>query len=296
MDIFSIFRKRKKYLDVLQEYFTKKSHEGLSSATLKKHQFFYANIREFFEINRMMDLPVTEIKLRVMEELRAWLLSSPHGRSCSIGHASRHIEHCVAAMDYAVLMEYTKYNPISAIPCKRDRTKDAVSLTTGEILRVMNYEAKSKTVELVVDLFLFQCFTGLSYGDLWCIKKMKYKGVEFLSSGREKNGQKYYAVFNQYARAIYKKHDGQFPFVCNQVYNKTIRKVIKNLGIQKHITTHVGRKTYATLKFNLGQSLESIAIELGNTPEILRRNYITKGPERLLIELEKVGELQLIPN
>jgi len=297
MKLFNLFNKTPEFAPILKEYF---SHHGrgLKDSTIEKHLFYYQNIERFLNEN-YPGIRIGDIRVKHMEHLRTYILEA---RACKIGHASRHIEHCKAAFDYAVLMEYHDRNPISAIESKRDKIKEPVSLTETEIKKIINHNFKSKGWQLAADLFLFQCFTGLSYIDLWLYKIEEEKiGGEIYrwvtsAHGRGKNNKPYHSELNEYAETIHNKYNGEFPKMTNQSYNRLIKRISFSLNIHKDLSSHNARKTYATLRWMQGRSLDSIADELGNSPEMTRKRYITPGRDRVRNESVRLRGIPLFKN
>jgi len=287
MDLLRIFRRSKPLLEVLSEYFTKKGI-GLKESTHEKHKFYYKNIELFLASKKKSDIMLHEVKPPLMEELRVWLYETRS--SCSKGHASRHIKHCKEAFRHAVKLGYYSHNPIEAVEIENDKTNEPVSLKPQEIYKLLRAEFTNKNFDLVTDLFLFQCFTGLSYIDLWKYEIKKENGIDWITSpeGRGKNGRIYWVEFNDYAADIHEKYGGHFPQITNQSYNRTIKKIALRLGINKELSTHDARKTFATLKYKQGYSIESIADQLGNTPDTTRKHYITKGNDRIKSESRRL--------
>lgn len=294
MKLFNLFNKSPQFIPILKEYF---SHHGrgLKDSTIEKHLFYFQNIERFLNEN-YPDIRIGDIRVKHMEHFRTYILET---KACKIGHASRHIEHCKSAFEYAILMEYHDRNPISAIACQREKLKEPVSLTEAEIKKIMAHNFTSSNWQLTVDLFLFQSFTGLSFIDLWLYKvevermgDQVYKWVTG-PDGRGKNNKPYHSELNEYAEAIHNKYDGKFPKITNQFYNRTIKKIAFALNISKDLSSHNARKTYATLRWIQGRSLDSIADELGNSPEMTRKRYITPGRERVRNESIRLRDVPL---
>lgn len=308
MNLFSLFRpKSKVFTELLKEYFS--SLKGISDSTRQKHSYYYANIVRFLNSSSLSQIQIHEIKIRHMEFMRSWLLdnikSCKRNRKCTLEHASRHIEHCQAAFDYAVMMEYYTYNPIDVIKCQRDKVNEPQSLESPEIMKLLNANFTSKLWTMTADYILFLCFTGLNYMDLWIfnieedtiIVDGKPQIIEWVTSqiGRGKNNKPYSTQFHPEAKRIYKKYNGQFPIITNQAMNRVLKKIAFSLNIDKELSTSIGRKTYSTLRFDQGMSFDAISDELGNTPEILKKHYRTRSKARLKNEISKLKG-PLFPN
>lgn len=293
MNLLKLFRPRTKlFCSVLQEYFAHKART-VKDSTIEKHQYFYQNIIRFLAESELSQVQTHEIKIKHMEMLREWLYQK---RKCTTGHASRHIEHCQAAFDYAVMMEYYTHNPIDVIKCQRDYTGEPVALNEMEIAKIANAEFSSEHWKLVKDLFLFQCYTGLNYMDLWLYVIVEDRGIKWVTSplGRGKNNKPYSVELNEYAEFIHEKHNGEYKHITNQGMNRVLKKIAFALNINKELSTSVGRKTYATLRYNQGMSVDGIADELGNTPRVLNKHYLVRGKQRIIAEIDRLQGVPLL--
>ena len=94
------------------------------------------------------------------------------------------------------------------------------------------------------DLFIFQCYTGLSYADLYEFRVEEEDGEKFIVGDRLKTGQHYRVMLLDKARAILERYDWQLPVITNQKYNYFLK--IAAAGIRDDITSHMGRHTFAT--------------------------------------------------
>lgn len=174
---------------------------------------------------------------------------------------------------------------------KKDKTKDPIFLTVEELDRIKNKLLCSEFLTRIKDLFLFQCYTGLSYVDLyggnWEIEYKDYGNI--LTGTRGKNGQAFFVPLeNELPMTILEKYSFQLPKYENAVYNRTLKELAAICGIDKRITTHTGRKTFATLMDGNGWTRETISLMLGHSKtQTTETYYIGKGSTRLINELKK---------
>lgn len=276
------------FLDVFREFLDKTAVENdLSPDTIKKHQGLFDNIHLFLYTKNLKDCRLSDIKIPLMEELKMWL----HTRltSCTVTHSARHIEMCKRVLRYAVIMEYIEYSPLQALKTKRDRTKEVIHLEPHELVKMMGRSFTSEAYNIVTDLYLFQCFTGLSYGDLWSWHLVRDGKFCFITSERVKTGKTYCTIYTPQAEAILNRYNGSLPKITNQQYNRVLKEVAVLLNINKNLTTHTARKTFATIKNNEGFTLETIADMMGNTPDVARKHYIKGSRERIKNELRRLG-------
>ncbi len=275
------------FLTVLKEYMQKNVIENrISKQTEKKYLFFYNNIYSFLLSTDQLKLKISDVRIKIMEEMRFWIQTQ---RKCSGEHASRHIEICKRMMEYAVRFEYTLHNPISAVKAIRSKTKEVVNLEPAELQKLHESKFEFKSYNEVVDLYLFQSYTGLSYADLYSFEVIEKENRLWIANRRAKNDTPYYVPLFDEAKIIYEKYEGNLPFVVNQSYNRWIKEIAAILNIKKYLTTHTARKTFATTMDSRGWSTKTIADMMGNTQEVLQKHYLAKSTKRIENEMLRLS-------
>lgn len=285
------------FINVVREYLDNESRENsLSDSTNKKYHTFKKNVELFLKTRQQIDLPIDKVDITLMVEFKTWLHKNL--KSCSLTHSSKHIETCKRIMDYATLLKHTQFNPISSMKTKRTRAKEVINLEPEELLKIEKAIFVCDEYYLIRDLYLFQCYTGLSYMDLWryeieksTIDQLGRKKEILLvtcSSGRGKTGKKYWAELTKAAKYIHDKYKGDFPKIDNARYNRYLKELMNHIGINKYLTTHTGRKTFATVKDQEGYSMPVIAGMLGNTEQVARTNYVNQSKKKILAEIEEI--------
>lgn len=169
---------------------------------------------------------------------------------------------------------------------KKDKIKEAIFLTQQEYEHLKNFRCNPEFHNKVKDLFLFQCVTGLSYCDLWSWEIVTKNNIRYIAGKRNKNGNPFMIPLDSEVQRILEKYSGRLPYYQNIVYNRILKEIAKETGIKKRLTTHIGRKTFATLKDCVGWSKESIALMLGHKSiKTTESYYIGKNFDRLEKEL-----------
>lgn len=152
-------------------------------------------------------------------------------------------------------------------------------LTEMELRSIMEMEFHNKRLEQVKDVFLFCCFTGLSYID---VKKlsvddivMDMKGQRWIKIKRKKTDIKSNVPLLPVASKIIEKY-GAFsyqsplgvllPVMSNQKLNQYLKEIASQCGIKKRITFHLSRHTFATtVTLANGVPIESVSKMLGHS-------------------------------
>lgn len=277
----------KTFLEVLQEYIEwHVVNESLAPDTVYRYkQLFIPNIREYFEFANITNILVTDIRARHVEGLYTWLVKKVG--SGKQRYSSRHVELCKRAMAYAVRMEYAEFDPISSVKNRRDKPPEVIHITKQELDQLENTVFETPYLQRVADLYVFQCYTGLSYVDLYNFQTEEVEGVTWIFAKRSKTDRPFYVPLFPTAKRILAKYK-TLPVISNQKYNKYLKQVAQIAGINKRLTTHTGRKTMASLMNEMGLSTKSISELLGNTVRVCETHYLAKNQNRILTELKRL--------
>jgi len=162
-------------------------------------------------------------------------------------------------------------NPYDEFTFKKGKSDDPVYLIESEVKQIINYKPKGaikESLERVRDLFIFQCYTGLSYTDLESFSRDSIQvinGQKEIHGARNKTGVPYVVLLLPIAEEIADKYDYALPVISNQKYNDYLGTLIERIGIDKNVTTHTGRHTFGTYLINKGVSIEAIPKIMGHT-------------------------------
>jgi len=157
---------------------------------------------------------------------------------------------------------------LKTVKCERGKSKPRVYLTDEEIERWLKADIASPCLSRVRDLFAVEMGTGFAFQDF---QKADFTKLEKVGKywtyqdQRTKTMNEFVVVILPWAYKILQKWDFILPELSNQKYNKYLKEVAELVGIDKHVTSHVGRHTYATYLLNHGVSIEAIAKVLGHT-------------------------------
>lgn len=166
----------------------------------------------------------------------------------------------------AIANDLLHHDPYT-VKFSRGQSAPREHLTKSEIKALMESDKLPETLYKVRDLFLIQCFTGLSYADLMNTDFKKFSGIKesrILTGRRQKTGTDYYIVLLTEVTEILERYNYHLPRMTNQQYNMRLKAVADIVGINKKLTSHVGRHTAACLFLNGHMSIEIVAKILGH--------------------------------
>lgn len=153
-------------------------------------------------------------------------------------------------------------------------------LTKDEIRVLMEYKClnpkKSADRELVRDMFIFCVFTGFSFTDLYTATKSNLldssnSSLRWLVKRRDKTGVESTVPLLDIPAKILEKYSGiadgdrLLPVPCYKTAKYLLKCIVKECGIEKHVTWHQSRHTYATeICLSNGVPIESLAKMMGH--------------------------------
>lgn len=163
-----------------------------------------------------------------------------------------------------------KRNPYKQLNITKDKDSKSIEkhLTIEEFNTLQNTTMPTPALEKVRDLFIFQTYTCLSYKDLRCFNAFyiqEIKGMKVYIGKRQKTGKRYTIPLLPKAQKILSKYNNSLPVISNVKYNEYIKKVAKEAGINKNISTHWARHTGATLLLNEGVPMQIVSKICGHS-------------------------------
>ena len=149
-------------------------------------------------------------------------------------------------------------------------------LTREELKRLMTTPLPSSKLYLVRDLFLFSCSTGISYGDMGRLTNANLEtaedGTTWIKAVREKTGVEFEVPLLELPLHIIDKYrdttlDGKLlPMYGNSELNKGLKQLATVCGIDRKLTFHMARHTYATeIALSHGVPMETVSRMLGHS-------------------------------
>ena len=159
-------------------------------------------------------------------------------------------------------------NPIASVRIAKPKP-EIHYLTEDELRKVYSLQLDSKSLSDVRDAFILQASSGLSYSDVCTLRKedihIMEDGTHYISKNRNKTDVKYTAVILPMGVEVLKRHNYELRIISNQKYNEFLKAIQGLTGITTNMTTHVARKSYATLLLNRGVRVEVVSKAVGHS-------------------------------
>ncbi len=222
---------------------------------------------------KLSDIPIKEIEPQFIEDYYAYLLEE---RKLAGSTLLTSITKLKQIMLIAQRKGYIQVNPFAGFRFKA-KTRDRGYLTEDELQRFMTVELRRYKQRQIRDIFVFQAFTGLAYAD---VKKLTFDDIQksfdgelWLIAKRKKTGTTFYVKLLPVAKQLIEqyrlvaKSKFIFPVPSNtENMNRSLRRICKQAGITKWISSHVARHTMATtVCLSQGVPIETVSQMLGHS-------------------------------
>ena len=176
--------------------------------------------------------------------------------------------------------------------------KEREYLTEGEIRQLIEHEFTDATLAFTRDLFVFACFTALSFADIRELTTddiMDVNGEKWIISKRHKTGVPFQVKLLDIPLQIIERYkylsEDRLVFGKINYWTmcKQLKKVMAECGIEKQISYHCGRHTFGTLALSKGMPIESVSRVLGHTNIVTTQIYAKITTQKLDNDLSMFG-------
>lgn len=244
--------------------------------TLERYQTSLKHTKDFllWKYN-LADINIEKIDHAFIMEYEFYLRSV---RKCANNTAVKYIKNFHKIINLCLANSWLNKDPFINY---KSKIKEVVRgfLTETEIEDIINKEFISERLELVRDIFIFSCFTGLAYID---VQQLKAENVALGIDGDKwifKNRQKTdtpskipllpiaQEIINKYAdHPVCKNENRLLPILSNQKMNAYLKEIADVCKIKKELTFHIARHTFATtVTLSNGVPIETVSKMLGHT-------------------------------
>ena len=302
----SEFLGKKDEIDTLMQLFEKHNTDiskqvgiSVSKATLQKYNVCKRHFSDFLDKQyKRTDLKLTELTYLIIREFDLYLRTV-------VGQNSNTATKTMKTFKTITLLGQ-KMGVLLHDPFMNHRFHlEPVNrgfLTDEEILLIANKEIGIPRLELVRDIFIFSCFTGLAYIDVSNLTPdhiVTLGDKQWIMTQRQKTSVETNILLLDIPKAIidkycdnpaYPKRENKlFPILSNQKMNAYLKEIADLCGIKKNLTFHLARHTFATMSLSKGVPMESVSKMLGHTNIKTTQIYARITNKKIEHDMEKLA-------
>ncbi len=281
------------------EFYILKIGKDTSQITANRYKLTKLRLQEFLKMEyHLSDIPVFELTPIFVEKFFLFLRNT---HSCSNNTALKFIQRFRAVFYYIKdTGADIKINPFGSF---RFRTTKVVRevLSQEEIDVIYRKEFLTERLSLVRDMFIFMCYSGLSYIDVARLTedsvKTAFDGHKWIMIQRQKTSVPSNIRLLEIPREIIEKYRGQqingklFPICSNQKMNEYLKEIATICGINKCVTCHVARHTFGTtVTLANGVPIETVSKMLGHTDIKTTQIYAKIVDQKLSSDMDNLAK------
>ena len=220
------------------------------------------------------DIVIEELEKSFIEDYYNWMLGT-----CALANSTvfGRVNTLKWLMYIAQEKGWIRVHPFASFECIPEYKRRSF-LSEEELQRIIHIEPRYKRQRAMRDMFLFMCFTGLSYVDL---KAITYDNIHTDSDGgtwlmgnRIKTGVAYVVKLLPIAIELIEKYRGTdekkdspecvFPVGEYNAMRLSLGIIGRKCNCRVEVTPHIGRHTFAVLAILKGMPLETLQKVLGH--------------------------------
>lgn len=276
--------------DLMEEFVACKNKQIEKYSSYISYRLRYNIIIEYLNLKNFNSLMPEDFNEQKAQMLYEWL---KYEKKYTNNYSVKVIMFLKSALVYACKIEQIDKSPLQHFFIKNDKPNPIIALDKIELAKLMKHKFASQRLQHVADLYIFQSYTGFCYADLFDFHYSDHvqmiEGNQWIFKKRVKVDSEAIVPLFVEAKKILEKYNYELPEITNQRYNAYLKEVGEIIGINKILTTHTARKTFAMIKLNEGFSIEAVAKMLGHsTTKVTQSTYAAVGELRIRNEMHKL--------
>ena len=268
--------------------------------TIYKYKRCKKHLQKFIaEYHSTNDIKFNQVNLQFVEDFELYLKTKG---ACCDNTAMKHIRTFKTVFKIAQAHGYTDKDPFQKY---KIRLEEVVRnyLNEVEIQKLMQLDLPPNKLANVRDLFIFFCYTGLAYIDLknLAVRKINFEnGRYWIRTRRQKNNVKTnvplletpFRLVRKYCPGFESRDSEEkiFRVISNQKMNDYLKDLATTCNIQKILTFHIARHTFATtVTLNNDVPIESVSTMLGHKHITTTQHYAKLLDKKLEEDMDRLG-------
>lgn len=269
-----------------------------SDKTYQKYERCKRRIVEFMKKKyNINDIPLRELKPKFLSDFEVFLATE---YKCKQNTVYKFLQLFRMVLVKAQREGISFPDPYLNHKMRKERV-DRGYLTEEEVLAIATKDINIRRLDQVRDVFIFACYTGLAYADISTLRaeniKKMFDGKLWIVTHRQKTKTNVNVPLLPTAARILQKYEGQFlngeilPMLSNQKTNAYLKEIADICGIEKNLTFHLARHTFATtMTLGKGVPIESVSKMLGHTNIQTTQIYARITNEKISKDMENLAK------
>jgi site-specific recombinase XerD len=279
----------------------------LKAGTTKNYTATEKYLRNFMQYYfKQPDVDLVQIDYEAILELESFIRAHPIKKHdpCLGNGVYKHMERVSKMFTIAKDMRWIRETPFDLYQSKKKKVMRE-NLQLQQFAKIENTTFQSYRVEFVKDLFIYDCYLGVSYIDLMSLAEKHFdiiNGQLFCTIYRHKSIELCGIPVPDAAKAIMDKYRNApealargsiFPYISNQEMNRNLKIITGILNLPIDLDTRIARRFFAKeVNLKNGVPIETVSKLLGHSKiSTTKDNYADVDQEKIIDDTAKVQEL-----
>ena len=298
------YENTKQFVSELGKYCEKRQTEvgvRITQLTANKYHRLLRYLKEYTQAQyKKDDLPLESVSYEYIDGFNTFLQTA---HNCKNNGAVNLLCCLKNFILYAIRNEWIEKNPFKHYKLKEEHNKAKDHLTKAELEQMIAKRMPNERLERIRDVFAFCCFTGLAFTDADHLRKEHIatdeNGTMWIHKPREKTAVMSRVPLLPHPIALLKKYECDaevqakgklLPVPSNQKMNAYLKELATICNIDKTLTTHCARHTFACVAIEYGMPIDVLAKILGHTNVNMTRHYAKISETNISREMMKIGD------
>lgn len=270
---------------------------GISTTKVSVAKFYqtHTHVKSFIKHQyKKSDYLLKDLTMAFITEFEFYLKAEKQFKQNTIYKTIQRFKQIVKL---AVGLDYLAKDPFLLYKNRKPK-KQVIFLSKEELEALEKHNFASERLQQVADMFIFCCYTGLAYTEMSNLKEsdiqMGFDNNKWIHTHRQKTNKTYEIPLLSKASSIldkYKSANEILPIVSNQRFNSYLKEIAQIVGINKVLTHHLARKTFAsTILLYNDVPMEIVSELLGHSEiGITQQHYAKVVKEKVSEQMRKLN-------
>ena len=289
----------------LLEYHNRKIEKTLAPGTIRNFGITENYVNRFLKQKlKTTDVNLNQLNYKFISDLEMFLVNyyqKGHPGAMSHNTVMKHLQRLRKIVNLAYQLEWIEKDPfIRWKPTFEQKQRDF--LGQNELNNLETYHFPIDRLDRVRDLFVFSCYTGISYSDIMGLTKNNLitgmDGKSWIATKRLKTKTTVRVPLLEPAQKILDKYESHpvtmhsgtlLPKITNEKTNLYLKEIADAVGIKKNLTFHMARHTFATtVTLSNGVPIEMVSKLLGHTKLATTQIYARVLDKKVSEDIEQL--------
>lgn len=250
------------------------------------------------------DICIKELDYEFVSQFAFWLKSE---RKCGHNATMKYLGNLKKIVLECIKKGWLLRDPFAGFKTNKKEVI-RVALTKEELNKIELKEFETDRLNHVRDIFLFSCYTGLAYVDVYQLRRSDIvtgvDGGKWIIITRQKTESATRLPLLPSALSIMDKYKDDhkcevkglvLPVLTNQKMNSYLKEIADCCGINKNLTFHIARHTFATtITLSNGVPIETVSKMLGHKSLKQTQHYAKIVDLKISEDMESLKQKMII--